>query len=114
METFDNEFVGYFGGLPVFHPLVDMAEPEDSQRDAFGCGPETLVIGSGFGGGGEPGAVVVLAPAAAVLSFVHAWWVWCQGDKGHDPDDYRALTPTLEALPAAPDRRDSNDWWGVL
>src|SRR4051794_39524086 len=110
METFDNEFVGYFGGLPVFHPLVDMADPEDSQRDAFGCGPDTLVIGGGFGDC-EHRAVVVLDPAAAVLSFVHAWREWYQG---YDPDDHRALTPAAEALPDAPDRRNSNDWWGVL
>ena len=110
METFDNEFVGYFGGLPVFHPLVDIADPEDCQRDAFGCGPETLVIGGGVGDG-EHRAVVVLDAAAAVLSFVHAWREWY---KGYDPDVYRALTPTAEALPDAPDRRESNDWWGVL
>ena len=58
-DTFDNEFVGYFGGIPVYHPLeVVLATHDDNPRD-FACGPENLLI---CGGRGEYPGIVVKAP----------------------------------------------------
>lgn len=69
IDTFDNEFVGYFGGIAVYRPLeVVPAHPDDPQD--FGCGPENLVIG---GGRGEHPGIVVKAPGEAVVCFVRAW-----------------------------------------
>ena len=48
IDTFDHEFVGYFGGLPVYHPLEVVPPTPDCPQD-FGCGPENLVIGDGPG-----------------------------------------------------------------
>lgn len=91
IDTFDNEFVGYFGGIPVYHPLevVPALPNEDPQH--FACGPENLVIGDG------PGAhlgIVVKAPGEAVVCFVRAW---LDDTPFLSPDERQALRPAIEA-----------------
>ena len=53
IDTFDHEFVGYFAGLPLYHPTVEV-DPGLDEMD-FGCGPNSLVLG---GGSGEHRAIV--------------------------------------------------------
>ncbi len=37
IDTFDHEFVGFFGGIPVYHPLeIVPALPDDDPQD-FDC-----------------------------------------------------------------------------
>ena len=72
IDTFDNEFVGYFGGIPVYHPLeVVPASPDDPAQ--FACGPDNLVIG---GGSGEWPGLVVKDAGETVACFVRAWLRW--------------------------------------
>jgi hypothetical protein len=66
IDTFDHELVGFFAGLPLYHPLEAVAS---SGGDEFGCTPLQLVLG---GGGGEHPAVVLAHPSAAVVSFLQA------------------------------------------
>ena len=63
IDSFEHVLVGYFAGLPVYRPLVDIPGPEDGTRDEdFGCSTHQLVIG---GGSGEhPGLVLERAGAA--------------------------------------------------
>ena len=60
-----HEIVGLFGGLPVYHPLVDIAGTDDS--DEFSCSVKQIVIG---GGGGEHPGLVVRQPISAVIRFL--------------------------------------------
>lgn len=63
IDSFDHEFVGYFGGLPLYHPLVDyVAQPGDE----FGCTTQQLIIG---GGSGEHPALILRRPELAVAQF---------------------------------------------
>jgi hypothetical protein len=98
-DTFDNEFVGYLGGIPVYHPLeVVPALPDDDPLE-FACGPEHLLIG---GGSGEHPGIVVKAPGETVICFVRAWL----GQTPFlSPEERQALRPAVEAWPDAPDRR---------
>jgi hypothetical protein len=66
IDTFDHELVGFFAGLPLYHPLEAVA---GSGGDEFGCTPRQLVLG---GGGGEHPAVVLRQPPAAVAAFLQA------------------------------------------
>ena len=94
IDTFDNEFVGYFGGIPVYHPLeVVPALPDDDPRD-FACGPENLVIG---GGSGEHPGIVVKAPGEAVVCFVRAWLD--EENPFLSPEVRQAIQPAIEAWP---------------
>jgi hypothetical protein len=103
IDTFDNEFVGYFGGIPVYHPLeVVPALPDDDPGD-FACGPGNLVIG---GGSGEHPGIVVKAPGETVVCFVRAW---LDETPFLSPDQRQALRPAVEAWPDASDRRQA---WG--
>lgn len=67
IDTFDHELVGFFGRIPVYHPLV---EHEGSGDDEFSCTPTQLVIG---GGSGEHPGLVILKPEAAVEWFISEW-----------------------------------------
>ena len=112
IDTFDNEFVGYFGGIPVYHPLeVVLASADDPAN--FACGPDNLVIG---GGSGEHPGIVVKAPGEAVVCFVRAW---LEDNPFLSPEDCHALQPALEAWPDAYSRKSwsdcrRNDWMHVL
>jgi hypothetical protein len=66
IDTFDHELVGFFAGLPLYHPLEVVA---GSGGDEFGCTPRELVLG---GGSGEHSAVVLRQPPAAVALFLQA------------------------------------------
>jgi hypothetical protein len=66
IDTFDHELVGFFAGLPLYHPLETVA---DSGGDEFGCTPRQLVLG---GGSGEHPAIVLREPPAAVAMFLQA------------------------------------------
>ena len=66
IDTFDHELVGFFAGLPLYHPLETVT---GSDGDEFGCTPRQLVLG---GGSGEHPAVVLLEPPAAVAAIMQA------------------------------------------
>lgn len=69
IDTFEHEFIGFFGGLPIYHPLEEVIG--DSQAPAsFSCNPNNLVIG---GGEGEHPALVLERPDCAVVHFVTSW-----------------------------------------
>jgi len=105
IDSFDHEFVGYFGGIPVYHPLeVVPAGPEDDPRN-FACGPENLVIG---GGSGEWPGLVVKETGETVGCFVRAWLHWYQR---HSPDEYQALRPAIEAWPGVSAGRETGGYW---
>jgi len=112
-DTFDSEFVGYFGGIPVYHPLeVVPALPDDDAQD-FACGPENLLIG---GGSGEHPGIVVKAPAETVVCFVRAW---LDETPFLSPDERQALRPAVEAWLDASERPQSRwprrtDWRHVF
>jgi hypothetical protein len=109
IDAVDHEFVGYFGGIPVYHPLEAVpARPADDPRD-FGCGPENLLIG---GGSGKHPGIVVKAPGEAVVCFVRAW---LDQTPFLSPDERQALRPAVEAWPDASDcRRTRSDWQHVF
>lgn len=65
IDTFDHELVGFFAGLPLYHPLDTVV---GAGGDEFGCTPLHLVLG---GGSGEHPAVVLTRPSAAVARFLH-------------------------------------------
>jgi hypothetical protein len=104
-DTFDNEFIGYFGGIPVYHPL-EVVPPSPDRPEDFACGPENLLIG---GGSGEYPGIVVKAPAKTVVCFVRAW---LDETPFLSPDERQALRPAVEAWPDASERRQTrwSDW----
>ena len=68
VDTFDHDFVGYFAGLPVYHPTCTVEGAEKAID--FACNPETLLIG---GGCGEHPAIVVRRLDVAVATYlIHA------------------------------------------
>jgi hypothetical protein len=106
IDTFDNEFVGYFGGIPVYHPLeVVPALPDDDPLD-FPCGPENLLIG---GGSGEHPGIVVKAPGETVICFVRTWLE--KENPFLSQEERQALQPAVEAWPDASDRRQTRSDW---
>lgn len=60
IDSFRHEIVGFFGGIPVYHPLEII-------RGDFYCDPSQLVLG---GGSGEHPAMVLEDPTAAVALFL--------------------------------------------
>jgi hypothetical protein len=66
IDTFDHELVGFFAGLPLYHPLEVVV---GAGGDEFGCTPSQLVLG---GSSGEHPAVVLTNPTAAAASFLQA------------------------------------------
>jgi hypothetical protein len=104
IDTFDNEFVGYFGGIPVYHPLeVVPASPDDPE--CFACGPDNLVIG---GGSGERPGLVVKEAGETVGCFVRDWLRWLEQNF---KDEYQALRPGVEAWPDAAAPRETSGYW---
>ena len=82
IDTFDHELVGFFAGLPLYHPLEAVA---GSGGDEFGCTPRQLVLG---GGSGEHPAVVLRQPPVAVAAFLQEVL----------PPDAPALAPETQQL----------------
>jgi hypothetical protein len=110
-DTFDNEFVGYFGGIPVYHPLEVVPALSDDGPLDFACGPENLLIG---GGSGEHPGIVVKAPSEAVHCFVRAWLA--EENPYLSPEERQAIGPAVtiweEALSGR--RRTRDDWRDVF
>jgi hypothetical protein len=104
IDTFDHEFVGYFGGVPVYHPLEVVPATPNGPED-FGCGPENLVIG---GGPGEHLGLIVKEVGETVGCFVRAWLRWYAR---HFPDNYQVLRPTIEAWLDEPASEETPDYW---
>jgi hypothetical protein len=104
IDTFDHEFVGYFAGVYVYHPLETVpADADDPQY--FGCSPENLVIG---GGPGEHPGLVVKDPEEAVASYICARLRW---QERHDPEEHRALRRAIEAWSDVTVDRDAVEYW---
>jgi hypothetical protein len=82
IDAFDHELVGFFAGLPLYHPLEAVT---GSGGDEFGCTPRQLVLG---GGSGEHPAIVLRQPPAAVAAFLQAAL----------PPDAPALAPESQQL----------------
>ena len=75
IDTFDHELVGFFGGLPIYHPLETVIE---SSTWEFGCNPSQLVLG---GGEGEHPAVIYIRPIFSVIAYLKAAIVRFQNEK---------------------------------
>jgi hypothetical protein len=69
IDTFDYELIGYFGGLPVYHPL-EAVPTSDGRPEDFACDPAQIVIG---GGGGEHPGIVIVSPKEAAMHFLKAY-----------------------------------------
>ena len=89
IDTFDHEYLGVLGYLPIYHPLVSVAGGHS--EDDFSCAPSDLVLG---GGGGEhPGLVVrhlECSVACFLLEFVSE-----DDESGIDPNAVRWLQDAL-------------------
>jgi hypothetical protein len=106
IDSFDNEFVGYFGGIPVYHPLESVpALPEGDPLD-FACGPENLVIG---GGSGEHPGIVVKEPRETVNWFVRAWL--SKDNPFLTPEKRQDLAPAVGRWPGASDGWPKRSNW---
>lgn len=90
IDTFDNEFVGYFGGLPVYHPLETVPNTPAVPRD-FGCSPDNLVIG---GGAGEHPAIVIKSPSEAAMFFLKAFTA--ESNSSLRPEQRALLQPIVD------------------
>ncbi len=90
IDTFDHELVGFFGGLPLYHPLEVVSGT--SVPGEFACSPSQLVLG---GGDGEHPAIILHDAAGAVTIFVGLWF-----EAGNKQDDLS--TEALAILDQAP------------
>lgn len=104
IDCFDHEFVGYFGGIPVYHPLEVVPDSPDDPA-CFACGPDNLVIG---GGSGERPGLVVKDGGETVGCFVRSWLEW---HERNFPDEYQLLRPAVEAWPDASLGHETADYW---
>ncbi|MCP2680418.1 hypothetical protein NHF45_12850 [Maricaulaceae bacterium NA33B04] len=67
IDSFHHTLVGYFAGLPVYRPTVDIPYPDEGTSDEdFGCDRNQIVIG---GGSGEHPGLVLERPGAAMAKF---------------------------------------------
>lgn len=73
IDSYDHELVGFFAGLPLYHPLENIAPPAyigiGPQNEDFSCPPAQLVLG---GGSGEHPGLVLTDPGTAALHFLRA------------------------------------------
>lgn len=100
IDTIDHELVGFFAGLPLYHPLEAVT---GAGGDEFGCTPLQLVLG---GGSGEHPAVVLTNPTSAAASFLLA----------ATSSDHPQLSPTAQQfLDALPPPRECLHFagWGI-
>jgi hypothetical protein len=44
IDSFRHEFIGFFAGLPVYHPLEVVVDTAN-----FSCTPQNLIMGGGSG-----------------------------------------------------------------
>lgn len=66
IDSFDHEFVGYFAGRPLYHPLENIPGNTKDVCD-FECSTEHLVLG---GGSGEHPGLVIEKPSGTVAKFI--------------------------------------------
>jgi len=66
IDTIEHELVGYFNGLPIYHPLETINTEKWGAYD-FSCSPQNLVIG---GGAGEHPALVIHNLENLVIGFL--------------------------------------------
>jgi hypothetical protein len=66
IDTFDHEYLGNLGYLPIYHPLVTEICGKWGDNE-FSCSPQNLVLG---GGGGEHPALVIHRLEVLVASFI--------------------------------------------
>lgn len=90
IDTFDHEFVGFFVGLPLYHPTETVRARQHA--DEFGCSAGQLVLG---GGAGEYPALLVTDPGGAVLYFLHFWLELSPDGR----PEYGAVSPQLPEAP---------------
>ncbi len=93
IDTFDHEFVGFFVGLPLYHP-TETVGAKAAHADEFGCSAATLVLG---GGPGEYPALLVTDPGGAALHFLRFWLELAPDGR---PDSATARTVVSDAPPA--------------
>ncbi len=86
IDTFDHEFVGFIGGLPLYHPLE--AVQATGTPGEFGCSSANLVLG---GGSGEHPAIVLRNPTGSVLAYYNLWL-------GYEPEAFDALPKFAQDL----------------
>lgn len=89
IDTFDHEFVGWFGYLPVYHPLEVVVGDQSHPAD-FGCDPTNLVLG---GGSGEHPGLILRRPDYAVGCYVDDL---LEGLRANSPEDAAAFAPQAE------------------
>lgn len=68
IDTFDHEFLGFFGQIPLYRPLVVV--DGDLESFDFGCRPDHIIMG---GGSGEHPAIVFSNLEFAVAHFILSW-----------------------------------------
>ncbi|MCO7263403.1 hypothetical protein [Dickeya zeae] len=66
IDTIKHELVGFLNGLPIYHPLEEVADSPWGEDD-FSCTPDNLIIG---GGAGEHPALVIHELGALVASYL--------------------------------------------
>jgi hypothetical protein len=66
IDTIKHELVGYFNGLPIYHP-IEIVTNEGWGGYDFSCSPENLVIG---GGAGEHPALVIHHLGSLAASYI--------------------------------------------
>lgn len=69
IDTFQHEFLGFFGGLPIYHPLEEV-KGDARITTSFSCSPSSIIIG---GGEGEHPALILQRLDCAVVHFVTRW-----------------------------------------
>lgn len=87
IDTFDHEFVGFFAGLPLYHP-TQAVDAKAEHADEFGCTSSSLVLG---GGPGEHPALLVTDPGGAALHFLHFWLELAPDGRPNSAEDAHSL-----------------------
>lgn len=67
IDSFDHEYIGNIGYLPIYHPLSTIEGDEWGAID-FGAAPDNLVLG---GGSGEHPALVIHNLPSVVVKFLY-------------------------------------------
>ena len=106
IDTFDHEFVGYFGHRPVYHPLETVPATPGYPAD-FACGPQNLVIG---GGAGEYPGLVISDLDAIVEIFFRDWLTANREDVQIDDHSFQQAADTwLEQAAPSPTAPSPHD-----
>jgi hypothetical protein len=90
IDSFDHDLVGFFGGLPIYHPTQDISGAAIDPQE-FACNSRQLILG---GGEGEHPALVLADPSSAALHFAGLAWTLL-------PERQPLSAPTRRALDRA-------------